>query len=165
MQVASKELHMWTTQHVLHTARSHTRYPYLYIQYKVKSKNVTAARVEKSKHNPTSLRIWILVCRDSVSPVFSLSLRIAQALLEMDEGFFLPLKIQLWRECWRMLCSNCGTFNACARQANTDCSYGVLLTILFLKYFCKLYWKDFGVGRGVHFGEQLNWKKTTFVSM
>lgn len=49
MQVASKELHMCERG-------PHSTFSYK-VQYKVKGKNVTAARVEKSKHNPTSLRI------------------------------------------------------------------------------------------------------------
>lgn len=55
MQVASKELHM----NVDHTTRApHSTFSYkVSVQYKVKGQNVTATRVEKSKHNPTSLRI------------------------------------------------------------------------------------------------------------
>lgn len=97
----------------------------------------------------------ILYRRFSLSPY-------TQALLEMDEGFFLPLKIHNFG----------GSFGGCyviaallthVRGKQTPTVRSTI--ILFLKYFCKLYWKDFGVGRGVHFGEQLNWKKTTFVSM
>lgn len=130
-----------------HTTRApHSTFSY--VQYKVKGKNVTAARVEKSKQKPTSLRIWILVCRDSVSPVFSLSLHTSSS----GDGwgiFLTPEDTTL-----EGMLADALLTHVRGKQTPTVL-YGV-------KYFCKLYWKDFGAGRGVHFGEQLNWKKTMY---